>query len=114
MRFRKGRLFLTSVVLVLLVLGLLAWRFGWFSSDGPPDNAYVGLTKQEIITRLGAPADQWAGGYGNPNYEWAQQFEPCETLTYKSWKGTLYISVYQKDGQWVCFCSTWLPRGGVF
>ena len=63
---------------------------------------------------MGMPDGRWPGHYGNPPLQWAKQYEPCETLTYSKWSGTLYISVYQKNGKWVCFCSTWLVKGGVF
>lgn len=116
MRVAKHRVLVASVVMVVLaVVGALAWRYCWPPTTVPPaDNAYVGLTKEQIIGRFGKPDGQWPGHYGNPPLQWAQQYQPCETLTYAKWSGTLYISVYEKNGQWICFCSNWLPRGAAF
>lgn len=111
----KRRVLVGSVLVALVVVATLAWRYGRSASVVPPaDNAFAGLTREQIVARLGTPDGQWPGHYGNPSLEWAMQYDPCETLTYLEWNGTLYISVYQKNGQWVCFSSTWLPEGAAF
>lgn len=112
---RRRRVVLLLVLAVLGVVAVLAWRGGWSPAVIPPaPDAYVGQTREQIIDQLGAPDGRWPGHYGNPPLDWAKQYEPCETLTYLKWNGTLYASVYQKDGQWVCFSSHWLPKEGAF
>jgi hypothetical protein len=105
----------SALLAVLAAAGICAWRDGWMPGIVPPnDNAYVGMTREQIIARLGPPDDQSPGNYGLPDANWAKQFEPCQTLSYVKWNGTLYISVYQKDGRWVCYCSNWLPKGAAY
>jgi hypothetical protein len=104
-----------ALLLVLAAIAILTYRNDWAPAIVPPaDNAYVGLTKQQIIARLGTPDSQCPGPYGNPPLQWAKQYMPCETLIYSKWDGTLYMSVCRKNGQWVCFCSNWLIKGGAF
>ena len=80
----------------------------------PADGAFIGQTREAILARLGAPQGRFAGHYGLPPLEWAKKYDPCETFTYEKWNGTLYLSVYPKNGQWVCFSSTWVPQGTAF
>jgi hypothetical protein len=103
------------VVAVVGALAVAAWQHGWSPAVIPPaTDAYVGQTREQIVNRLGNPDDRWPGHYGLPPLIWAKQYEPCETFTYTKWNGTLYLSIYQKNGQWVCFSSQWLPKGGAF
>jgi hypothetical protein len=107
--FRFIRLLLVGTIVAL------AWLYGWAPTIIPPaDSAYVGLTREQIIKRIGAPDGRWAGNYGNPSWASVQQYQPCESFAYRKWHGTVFISVYQKNGQWVCYCSNWLPRGSSY
>jgi|SRR5665213_110701 len=112
MRVTKRRLLVASASLVGLVMyaAFASWH-GWTPAVVPPSaNAYVGQTREQIISSLGAPDSRWSGGYGlRP-----PQFTPCETFMYEKWHGTLYISVYQKNGRWICFESSWLQKGAVY
>jgi hypothetical protein len=112
---RRRPLCVMLFIAVFGVVAVLAWRRGWSPAVVPPaDNAYVGRTREQVVGLLGAPDGRWPGHYGNPSLEWAEQYEPCETLTYSKWNGTLYVSVYPKDGQWVCFSSHWLRKVAAF
>ncbi len=104
-----------TLLLWLAAIGALSFRFGLLPAIVPPaDDAFVGLSVKEITNRLGKPNDQRQGHYGNPHYQWDATYEPCESLTYRKWNGTLYISVYPKHGEWVCFCSNWVSAGHSF
>ena len=111
------RFYLLAIVALLCVSALFVWSRGWIPGTnraGGVYGTYVDWTKAAIIEKLGEPEHRWAGHYGNPPVSWAQQFDPCETFMYTISGGTLYVSVYQIDGQWVCFSSDWLPKGTVF
>lgn len=118
MKPRRRHLLIVTVALALLlpVFAILLWPRKPLPAVVPQrvDNTYAGLTKDQIIATLGTPDAQWPGHYGAPESKWATQHEPCITFTYQKWGGTLYLSIEQQNGQWVCFCSTWLPKGGVF
>ena len=98
----------SAVALVALVVSCTV------SSKAPKNDAFVGLTVEQVIERLGRPDDRFDGNFGLPDADWAREFEPCETFTYQNWNGTLYLSVHVRHGTKVCFSSAWLPRGGVF
>src|SRR5436305_10040259 len=91
-----------AVAIVLLISGLLVSRFTAIAPSvvPPPDNYFAGWTQQQVIHRLGAPSSQFPGHYGLPNAQWATQHEPCVTLAYEKWNGTLYLSVEPKNGHW--------------
>ena len=116
MRMTKHRMRIACALLtVAAIAGVFAWRNGSVPSIVPPNaDVYLGLTREQIIDRLGPPDNRWPGNYGLPDAHWASQVDPCETYTYVKWHGTLYISVYQKNGQWVCFSANWLPKGAVY
>lgn len=80
----------------------------------PPDNAFVGSTKQQIIEKLGDPTRQFNGHYGIPDSNWASQHPNCVTLVYKKPGGTLYVLIESKDGEWIGLGSQWLPEGAAF
>ena len=112
MRVTKRRLLVASALLAVLVMyAAFAASHGWTPAVVPPTtNAYVGQTREQLISRLGEPDHRWAGGYGGR----PPQFTPCETFAYGRWHGTIYISVHQRNGRWVCFESSWLPKGAVY
>ena len=97
--------------LLAAALALTLWR--QFSPE-PAANAYASKTKADIIKEWGPLAHEWDGHYGGPPLHFVEQFGPAKTLVFKRWSGSLYVSLHEVDGEWVCFCSSWLPRGGVF
>lgn len=114
MRVTKRRLPVAPASLAVLVMVTYAasasWH-GWTPALVPPStNAYVGQTREQVFYRLGVPDHRWLGGFGGR----MPQFTPCETFAYEKWHGTIYVSVYPKDGRSVCFESAWLPRGAVY
>ena len=80
----------------------------------PPDQAYAGSTKQQIIAELGQPTTQFKGHYGLVPKWWVDAHPDCVTYEYERLNGTLYITVERRDAAWVGLCSQWLPAGGVF
>ena len=112
MRVTKRRLLVaTSSLAVLVTYAAFASSHGWTPTlVRPSTNVYVGQTKEQVFSRLGAPDQRWSGGYGGR----VRQSTPCEPFAYQKWHGTIYISVYPKNGRWVCFDSDWLPRGAVY
>ena len=98
----------------LALLFLIIIAICWSCFKPPPNNAFVGSTKKQIIAKLGNPSGQFDGHYGLPNGVWARQHPNCVTLTFKKPGGTLYVTVEPKNGDWIGLCSQWLPAGGAF
>jgi hypothetical protein len=118
LRFTTNRVAATFVVLTLTAFaGFACWAWVSGSTPGfvPPARDYcVGVSEDEVLGRLGPPSGSSNGHFGNPHAEWANQYEPARTHTYVRAGGTLCVSVYRKDGKWVCFSSDWLPAGGAY
>lgn len=74
----------------------------------------MGWTREAIVAQLGEPESVWDGHFGLHNMDRGATFEPCKSMRYRKWGGTLYISVYEVDGQWRCFTSDWLAPGSVY
>lgn len=98
--------------LVLFVLSVVVASASCYRP--PPDNAFVGSTKQQIIAKLGNPTKQFNGHYGLPNPAWTSQHPNCVTLIFKKPGGTLYVTIEPKNGGWIGLSSQWLPEGGAF
>jgi hypothetical protein len=113
MRMWRTRRFLVVVLILILAAaaGIVTCR-----SHPPPraEGTYVGLTREQVLGKLGKPTTRFTGPYGNPPAAWARRFEPCETIVYERGPTTLYISVYMRNGTWVCFASTEVPTGTQF
>lgn len=76
---------------------------------------FVGQKRAAIEAKYGPPSGECKGHYGNPGYEYEKQHDPAITLTYIRGGGSLYLSFEQnKQGEWVCFSSHWMPNGAVF
>lgn len=76
---------------------------------------FVGQTRTTIEAKYGPPTNECKGHYGNPGYEYEKQHDPAITVTYVRGGGTLYLSFERnKQGEWVCFSSHWMPNGAVF
>jgi hypothetical protein len=77
--------------------------------------AFVGDSEAMIVREWGRPSKEWVGHYGCPPDDYVKQNSPARTLVFQRWTGALYVSVKQQpNGEWICFSSTWLPKGAEF
>jgi hypothetical protein len=75
---------------------------------------FVGQKKAAIEARHGKPSNEWAGYYGRQPIEFTKQHSLAISTACERGGGILYLSFEQKNGEWVCFKSHWMPNGAVF
>jgi hypothetical protein len=112
-RFRIIAIILTA----LAAVGLCALSVWWLApplKHHPYAGKYAGKTRAEIIEALGEPTEEWEGHYGNPPVSYVRQYSPAKTCVFARSDGSLYVSFHQVNGDWICFSSTWLPKGAAF
>ena len=115
MRWSSMRSTRLGVAVSVTLLILLVALFCWLSQPlfPPEDNAYVGRSRAEIVSRWGQPDSELDGHYALAlNY--AEQYPGAKTMEFKRRWGSLYVSVHDVGGDWICFSSIWRPHGAGF
>lgn len=102
-RFRFGLWALFVVLTAVAGLSFVGWRwYGHWTDE--VDNYYVGMTKQQIVDRLGPPSNDasmpslWFDDEMNARRE--------EHFIYSRLNGDLLIRVWDDAGRRVCFASS--------
>jgi hypothetical protein len=107
-----GRSQRTFIVFVMAILALGTAAILYWNSLQPPSNSLVGMTRREIIAVWGQPGSEWEGHYGRPRKE--DPLHPVRSLMIERGNWDLYASFYQEGDEWICFISSWIPKGAVF
>jgi hypothetical protein len=80
----------------------------------PVSGEFIDQSRKAIEAKFGPPSHECKGHYGAPPVFYTSQHDPAITVTYERGGGTLYLSFDQREGEWVCFRSDWMPTGWVF
>jgi len=107
-RFGLRTMFVVLTVLAMF-FGWLGWQYFGRQRDDT-ENFYVGMSKQEILERLGPPTS----GANMPSLPFSDEMTDrrADHFLYSRWNGDLLIRVWDEDGKQVCFASQLLPPSG--
>jgi hypothetical protein len=118
-RHRK-RLLILAWVYALMAASIVTWKCGCEYRD-PRTQSLTGRTEAQIRGYYGSPVSQ-DDGYTLLGHQGMRRGAPSgsyRTLVFnlrnssRHEGGTLYVWFEQKENQWVCFESRWIPENVV-
>lgn len=102
-------------IIAVLIACLSAFGCASSVTSTPISGRYLGQTEAQIRAKLGMPTRSWDGHYGLPPVDFTRRFTASvKSLAYDKPAGTQYLTFEERDGEWVCVASDWLPEGWVF
>ena len=112
---KRKHLILIGAVVLIVMAGALSLIYYWMCPEfGSRTNAYVGMTRAQAIAKWGMPTRLWPGHYGLMPKTYTDKHPKVRTMVYQNSCGELYMSFDPVGNKWICFSSSWLPRGGAY